>query len=208
MKQLNFLNTSEDKCENKDAAHAQSPCPTSLENSGCTDLQRSRVGVGVEDKSKNSEGMESIWKLYVDGASRNNPGKSGAGIYIVKDNKRFSQNGFFLGIKTNNQAEYLALIVGIFFLKKYIGKNDIVMIISDSLLMVKQISGHYKVKNADLLPLFKLSKKLLYGINYNIAHVLRDEKKEADEMANLGIDKGKRLPQDFLDMLREYEIQL
>lgn len=148
------------------------------------------------------------WKLYVDGASRNNPGKAGAGIYIIKDNKKFLEQGFALGLKTNNQAEYLALLVGIFFLKKYLCKDDVVMIVSDSQLMVRQITGHYKVKNAELIPLFKLSKKLLYGINYNIAHVLRDENKEADEMANLGIDKGKRLPQDFLDMLQEYEIQL
>ncbi|KKP29614.1 MAG: RNase H family protein [candidate division TM6 bacterium GW2011_GWF2_30_66] len=164
----------------------------------------------IESKQDNSCEPDKVnyWKLSVDGASRNNPGKAGAGIYIIKNNEKFLCHGFSLGLKTNNQAEYLALLVGIFFLKKYLCEDDIVMIISDSQLMVRQMTGHYKVKNADLIPLFKLSKKLLYGINYNIAHVLRDENKEADEMANLGIDKGKRLPQDFLDMLQEYEIQL
>lgn len=163
-----------------------------------------------DDNKNNSceEDKVNYWKLSVDGASRNNPGKAGAGIYIIKNNEKFLQDGFSLGLKTNNQAEYLALLVGIFFLKKYLCKDDIVMIISDSQLMVRQISGHYKVKNSELIPLFKLSKHLLYGINYNIVHVLREENKEADEMANCGIDKGKKLPKDFLDMLREYEIQI
>lgn len=180
MKQLNFLNTSD--LNISDSENAQD---------------------GSCEKNKTN-----YWKISVDGASRNNPGKSGAGIYIVKNNEKFLENGFSLGLKTNNQAEYLALLVGIFFLKKYLCKDDIVMIISDSQLMVRQMSGHYRVKNSELIPLFKLSKHLLYGINYNIVHVLRDENKEADEMANFGIDKGKKLPQDFLDMLREYEIQL
>lgn len=163
----------------------------------------------LSDKNKECvKDKVNYWKLFIDGASRNNPGKAGAGIVIVKNDEKFLQNGFYLGLKTNNQAEYLALVVGLFYLKKYLCKDDIVMIISDSQLLVRQISGHYKIKNPDLIQLFKLSKTLLYGINYNIAHVLRHENKEADEMANLGIDKGNKLPQEFLNILREHEIQL
>ena len=56
----------------------------------------------------------SVWALFVDGASRNNPGPSGAGIYIEKDNILEIKEGYYLGIKTNNQAEYLALVLGLF----------------------------------------------------------------------------------------------
>jgi len=154
------------------------------------------------------KGEFNYWKLFIDGASRNNPGPAGAGVYLLKNDKKVVQEGFFIGIKTNNQAEYLALLIGIFYLKKNMCKEDIAMIISDSQLLVRQMLGEYKVKNSDLRPLYQLSNRLLSGINYNIAHVLRHENKEADKMANVGIDKGKKLPQDFIDVLREYEIQI
>jgi len=154
------------------------------------------------------EGEFNYWKLFIDGASRNNPGPAGAGIYLLKNDEPVVQKGFFLGSKTNNQAEYLSLVLGIFYLKKNMCKEDIAMIISDSQLLVRQMLGEYKVKNADLRPLFQLSNRLLSGINYNIAHVLRHENKEADKMANLGIDKGNKLSQECIDMLREYEIHI
>ena len=79
------------------------------------------------------------WKLFVDGASRKNPGKAGAGIYLVKEDKSILKKGFYLGTKTNNQAEYLALILGIFYAKKYMAKNDMLTIFSDSELLVKHM---------------------------------------------------------------------
>jgi len=148
------------------------------------------------------------WKLFIDGASKNNPGPAGAGIYILKNDTVFKKIGFWLGSKTNNQAEYLSLALGIYCLKKHVCKDDMVMIISDSQLLVRQMLGRYKVKNPVLRPLYQLSKQLLSGINYNIAHVLRHENKEADKMANVGVDKGKQVPKDFLDMLQGYDIQL
>ncbi|MFC1841808.1 ribonuclease HI family protein [Candidatus Dependentiae bacterium] len=154
------------------------------------------------------KGDVTYWKLFIDGASRNNPGPAGAGIYLLKNNEPVLKQGFFLDSKTNNQAEYLSLLIGIFFLKKQVCKDDIVMIISDSQLLVRQLLGEYKVKNSGLRPFFQLSNQLLSGINYNIAHVLRHENKVADKMANIGIDKGERLPKDFLDLLQRHEIQL
>jgi len=161
------------------------------------------------DTSKICKKQEvNYWQLFIDGASRNNPGPSGAGVYILKNEKPVCRNGFFLGIKTNNQAEYLALSLGIFCLKKHICKDDLVMIVSDSQLLVRQMLGEYKVKSPDLKQLFKLANDLLQGINYNIMHVLRSENKEADEMANIGIDGKKKVPHNFLKMLLNYEIQL
>lgn len=148
------------------------------------------------------------WKLFIDGASRNNPGPAGAGVCLFKNDKKVFEEGFFLGSKTNNQAEYLALLVGIFYLKKNICTEDIALIISDSQLLVRQILGEYKVKSPGLRSLYALSSQLLSGINYNIAHVLRHENKDADKMANVGIDKGKLLPQEFITILRDYEIQM
>ena len=159
-----------------------------------------------DDSCKKDE--YNYWKLFIDGASRNNPGPAGAGVYLLRNDEVFLREGFFIGKKTNNQAEYMALLLGVFYLKKHMCKDDIAMIISDSQLLVRQMLREYKVKNSDLRPLYQLSNQLLSGINYNIAHVLRHENKEADKMANVGIDKGKRLPLDFKDVLHEYGMQI
>jgi len=157
------------------------------------------------DKINSCEQINS-WKLFVDGASRNNPGLAGAGIYIVKNDKLAMKEGFFLGSKTNNQAEYLSLLLGIFYIKKYMCKDDLVIIYSDSQLLVRQMLGEYKVKNPALRPLFQLANKLLIDVQYNIVHVVREDNKDADQMANVGIDSSKKVPQDFLNLLRENEI--
>lgn len=198
MKQLNFFEEFLESLENIDKT------PLCKNKSKNVNLPKPEA----EGSLRCTPEGEDIWKLFIDGASRNNPGKAGAGVVIYKNGKNFLQHGFYLGIKTNNQAEYTALLLGVFILKKHICEKDMVMIFSDSQLMVRQVLGQYKVKSPELIPLFKLSKHLLSGINYNIAHVLRHENQEADEMANVGVDKGNKLPQDFLNMLRDYEIQL
>src|SRR3989304_9697840 len=74
------------------------------------------------------------WQLYVDGASRNNPGFSGAGLFVTKDDIPCYKQGFFLGVKTNNQAEYIACILGMYTLEHVLvcQKNDTIAIFSDS----------------------------------------------------------------------------
>ncbi len=148
------------------------------------------------------------WKLFIDGAARNNPGLAGAGVYILKDDQPFEKKGFFLGSKTNNQAEYLALLLGLIFLKQYIQSGDLVLVVSDSELLVKQIKGIYKVKNSALKPLNMAAKKLLIGIDYDIAHVMRENNTQADALANQGIDDRIRIPQEFLAILERHEISL
>jgi len=144
------------------------------------------------------------WKLYIDGASRNNPGPSGAGIYILKDDVPVEQSGFFLGTKTNNQAEYLALLLGLLVIKEKLGSNDMLLIISDSQLLVRQIEGRYKVKNPGIKQLHDIARILLHGISYDVAHVLRHENTQADALANLGVDKKKKIPQKFLTVLEHH----
>lgn len=158
-----------------------------------------------------SEHQEHIhWKLFVDGASRNNPGPSGAGIYILKDGELFKRDGYYLGSKTNNQAEYLACLVGLYFIDKSIDfkKPYCISIISDSQLLVRQLKGEYKVRNAQLIPLHALAKDMISEWGAQIFHVLRIENEEADAMANYGIDKKKKLPTEFLTMLNKYEISI
>ena len=135
-------------------------------------------------------------KVYIDGASRNNPGHSGAGVYLVKDETIIVQQGFYLGVKTNNQAEYLAFLLAI----QHMNKSDKLIIISDSQLLVRQISGIYSVKNPELKRMFDCAIGLLKGYNYQLQHVLREHNKIADRLANHGIDKRVPLPKEFHNM--------
>jgi ribonuclease HI len=146
-----------------------------------------------------------VWELYVDGAARNNPGPAGAGVYLLKDGLPVVKEGFFLGSKTNNQAEYLALLLGLLYVKSHIGPHDKLVIKSDSELLVRQLSGIYSVKNKDLVRLHKHGKELLSGISYTIQHIPRAENKIADKLANQGIDKKIPIPQEFLTLWHRYE---
>lgn len=150
------------------------------------------------------------WKLFIDGASRNNPGPSGAGIYILNDGELFQRDGYYLGNKTNNQAEYLACLVGLYFIKKSVDfkKPYCISVISDSQLLVRQLKGEYRVRNAELQPLYALAKNWVTEWGAQIFHVLRIENEEADAMANYGIDKKKKLPAEFLTILSQNEITI
>jgi len=148
------------------------------------------------------------WHLFVDGASRNNPGLAGAGIYLLKNSIPIYKDGFFLGIKTNNQAEYLAILLGIFFLKKRIQLHDTVRVVSDSELVVRQLNGKYKVKQPHLKPLYAFALYGLRRMNAVLIHVIRKENSYADKMANRGIDEKKNVPQDFSVLLKSHGIEL
>lgn len=145
-----------------------------------------------------------VWKLYIDGASRNNPGPAGAGVVIIKNDQLVFQEGYALGSKTNNQAEYLALLLGIWNVRKYMASNDHLIIISDSQLMVMQLNGVYRVKDEHLKKLFAVAKNLLVGISCKVQHVLRDQNKLADAMANKGIDENIPVPEEFQQMMSIY----
>jgi len=147
-----------------------------------------------------------IWKLFIDGASKNNPGPSGSGFVLKKNDDLVCGQGFYLGTKTNNQAEYYALIIGIFFAQKYIQKTELLHIISDSQLLVRQMNGIYKVKDAYLQKLKGVASQWLTGYSYKVDHVLREYNTAADAMANQGVEKKIMLPQDFLLRCKEHDI--
>jgi len=129
-------------------------------------------------------------------------------FFLLKNDKPVEQRGFFLGKKTNNQAEYFGLLLGLFYLKKHLCNGDLLLVVSDSQLLVRQLQGKYKVKHPHLKPLYKLACFLLDDIAYNVVHVLREENTEADALANQGVDKKRKPPALFLDLLRKHEIPI
>ena len=126
---------------------------------------------------------------HIDGGSRGNPGIAGYGV-AVQDEKgepvaSLSEN---LGIRTNNFAEYSALIGAL----RYALANgyDGMRAYADSELMVRQINGVYKVKSPDLQPLFREAKALISKLkSFSIHHVPREQNREADKLANLAMDR-------------------
>lgn len=146
------------------------------------------------------------WTIFIDGASRNNPGMAGAGVVMKKDGQNVALEGFYLGLKTNNQAEYLALLLALFFIHQYAKLNDTIRLISDSELLVKQMRGTYRVKNEGLLPLYSLAQTMTQNYNIEFMHVVREDNKEADALANKGINSKKPLPAAFISMLERHHI--
>ncbi len=151
---------------------------------------------------------KNIYKLFVDGAARNNPGPAGAGIYLEHNKKSVLSKSAYLNEKTNNQAEYLALIFGLFYSLKNIEKNDLLEIISDSELLVRQISGIYKIKNPELQKLHKLTTSILKKINFTISHILREQNIIADKNANSAIDKKIHPSKEFIEFLQQNDISI
>lgn len=127
--------------------------------------------------------------LYSDGAARGNPGPAGIGGVVTDDDgTRLITISEYIGEKTNNAAEYTALIVA---LEKISEKDEYELEInSDSELMVNQLNGIYKVKNQGLSPLYNRVKNLLTSFSaVSVNHVPREENSEADKLANEAIDK-------------------
>ncbi len=126
------------------------------------------------------------WIINVDGASRGNPGPAGAGARLQYGDE-YIELKKFLGRKTNNVAEYEALIMALEEAISQSAKN--IEVRSDSELLVRQMNGQYRVKSPHLVPLFRKAYALASNIEeVKIIHVGRDENREADRLANLAID--------------------
>ena len=134
--------------------------------------------------------------VYSDGGARGNPGPAGAGVYIEDgDGNVVKKIAKFLGKRTNNWAEYEAVILGLEALRRLFGEKLMSMDIElrmDSELVVRQLTGVYKVKNQDLaLQYMKINNlRAQHFPRIKIIHVPREKKKEADRMANKAMDKG------------------
>lgn len=132
--------------------------------------------------------------VFTDGGSRGNPGHSGYGLVIYGDDQKIIfQDSKYLGIKTNNEAEYSGLIGALSWINDNQESLNISKIIfnSDSQLMVRQLQGLYKVKAPNLIPIFQQAQKLINSISSPIIFkdVRRDFNKLADQLANEAMDR-------------------
>lgn len=126
--------------------------------------------------------------LYTDGGSRNNPGPSASGI-IIKDEtgKILARYGEYLGIQTNNYAEYMATISAL-KKAKTLGATEIELVV-DSKLVCEQLNRNWKVKHPNIQPLFEKAWNAMQEFKkVKIKHTLRDRNKEADTEVNKILD--------------------
>lgn len=127
--------------------------------------------------------------VQVDGGARGNPGPAGAGVVIRDgDGALLHEGAYFLGRGTNNFAEYSALIRAL-ERAATLGPLNL-RILSDSELLVRQLTGEYQVKSPALAPLFRQVQVLLLRFpRWQVQHVRREENRRADELANLAMDR-------------------
>jgi ribonuclease HI len=127
------------------------------------------------------------YTLNFDGASKGNPGLAGTGMVIYKGEKEIWSSCKFIGYKTNNQAEYSALIFGLKNALELGIKN--LSVLGDSLLVINQVNGIYRVKSETLADLHKQVIDLKSNFDYiEFNHVYRESNKRADELSNLALE--------------------
>jgi ribonuclease HI len=128
---------------------------------------------------------------WVDGASRGNPGPAGYGAYLRTSEGEIIEVCGFLGTATNNFAEYRGLIEA---LRTALDEGaDEIDVVSDSLLLVNQMLGSYKVRHPNITPLFIEARGLARRFRrFSIRHTLRGGNKDADRLANLAVDCGEQ----------------
>ncbi len=135
--------------------------------------------------------------LYTDGGSRGNPGVAGAGAVITDaSNTVLKKSSRPLGLMTNNEAEYHAIILGLETLKKMYSKDKLKDLAIenrlDSELVMKQLTHQYQVKEEKLFPLYiKISNLRITDFpNLTFKHIPREQNSAADAMANEAMDQG------------------
>ena len=127
--------------------------------------------------------------IYIDGASRGNPGEAAFGIHVTDSSgtERAALYGY-LGRASNNVAEYQALIHALQWALRQGARR--VSVFSDSELVVRQIEGRYKVKHPDMIPLHRQAVSLLHRFEKAaVGHVRREQNREADRLANQALDE-------------------
>lgn len=134
-------------------------------------------------------------QVYCDGGARGNPGPAASAYLVIKNGEVLMKKGEFLGKATNNVAEYTAVVNALSYLSKNlssVSNESEIRFYLDSELVVRQLTGIYKVKDVNLSKLFlevknlekKLNKKIIYK------HVRRSENSEADFLVNTTLDEN------------------
>jgi len=131
---------------------------------------------------------------HCDGGARGNPGPAGYGA-LIQDHQGMvlAELSEFLGMRTNNYAEYSGLLGCLQYALDH--HHPRLRVVSDSELMVKQIQGKYQVKSPDLKPLYEEAKRRIAKLEaFEISHALRHKNKDADRLANEAMDRGMKRP--------------
>ncbi|MGH9519658.1 MAG: ribonuclease HI family protein [Terriglobales bacterium] len=128
--------------------------------------------------------------VRVDGGSRGNPGPAGYGVAIEDEfGGPLTSLRAALGRQTNNYAEYCGLLAGLRYAREQGAQR--VRVFADSQLLVRQMQGLYQVKSPNLQPLYAEARHLVAGFrDFAIAHVRREQNREADRLANLAMDEA------------------
>jgi probable phosphoglycerate mutase len=141
-------------------------------------------------------GPKPVWiNAHCDGGARGNPGPAGYGALITDDHGSvLAELSEFLGIRTNNYAEYSGLLACLQYALDH--HHPRLRVVSDSELMVKQIQGKYKVNSPDLKTLWQEARNRIARLEaFEISHALRHKNKDADRLANEAMDRGMKPPQ-------------
>jgi len=126
------------------------------------------------------------FEIFIDGASKGNPGLAGVGVVILKNNKVVKEFGRYIGYTTNNVAEYVALIFSL--QAALILKAKHVSVKTDSQLLAKQINKEYKVKNPNIKFLFEIATHAITGFkHFEITHIVREKNQNADFLATQAV---------------------
>lgn len=136
-----------------------------------------------------------ILQINTDGGSRNNPGPAAVGVYASSENKEVFTISHYLGIATNNEAEYQGVIYALKYLKENQISAEKTTFVLDSELIVKQITGVYKVKQDHLQSLKNQVLALIAELSdsnlikdLTFVNVLREKNKDADKLVNQALD--------------------
>ena len=138
--------------------------------------------------------------IYTDGGSRGNPGPAAVGVVVKDEKKRIIKNyAKSIGSKTNNEAEYEAVIFALQKIRQIFGKEKIknleIEIRMDSELVARQLRGEYKILEEKLFPLFIKIWNLKISFPFlDFREIPREQNKEADRLVNEILDKGRAQP--------------
>ncbi len=129
--------------------------------------------------------------LNTDGGSRNNPGHAGIGFVIATaSGEVIEKQKKYIGIATNNEAEYQAMLSGVQHIVNFYPNCDRLSIFADSELMIKQLRGEYKIREPHLKAFADSIKESLGKLKgYTLTHVLRSKNKLADKLVNEALDE-------------------
>jgi ribonuclease HI len=131
--------------------------------------------------------------VFTDGASRNNPGPAAIGV-VIKDEEGGTVDTLsrYLGIATNNVAEYTALLEALAMLARH--RAEEIRLHLDSQLVVRQVSGEYKIKQAHLLPLVREARTRMARFKkISLSYIPREKNTEADALANQALDNAQKM---------------